>query len=130
MIQGYWTINMEERRRFTRFVFSSPAILMTASGDYNCELLDLSLKGALITLPSGYVPLQSEVANLKLHLSNTDIHISMEVEVRHIKADHLGLNCHQIDLESITHLKRLIELNVGNDELINNAIEQSGFKKA
>lgn len=119
---------MEERRRFTRILFSNPATLMTASGDYNCQVLDLSLKGALITLPVGYVPLQGEAANLKFHLPDSDVLISMEVEVRHVENEYLGLHCNQIDLESVTHLKRLIELNVGDDAILHREIEQLAFK--
>ena len=121
---------MEERRRFTRILFSNPATLMTASGDYNCQVLDLSLKGALITLPLGYVPLQGEAANLKFHLPDSDVLISMEVEVRHVESEYLGLHCNQIDLESVTHLKRLIELNVGDDAVLHREIEQLAFKNA
>ena len=38
--------------------------------------------------------------------------------VSHIKANHIGLKCHYIDIDSITHLKRLIELNLADDELL------------
>jgi hypothetical protein len=121
---------MDERRRFTRILFSNPATLMTASGDYNCRVLDLSLKGALITLPVSYVPLQGEAANLKFHLPDSDVLISMEVEVRHVEADYLGLHCGQIDLESVTHLKRLIELNIGDNTVLNREIEQLAYIRA
>ncbi|NOU49540.1 PilZ domain-containing protein [Pseudoalteromonas sp. JBTF-M23] len=115
---------MEERRQFTRVLFSTPALLMTASGDYNCQLLDLSLKGALVTLPKGYVPLKDELASIKVMLPDSDITISMEVEVRHIEHDHLGLHCSQIDLDSVTHLKRLIELNIGDDKVLHRELVQ------
>ncbi|RJE78176.1 PilZ domain-containing protein [Pseudoalteromonas citrea] len=120
---------MEERRRFTRVLFSNQATLMTASGDYTCKVLDLSLNGALITLPVGYIPLKNEPASLKFNLPDSEIAISMEVEIGHIEEAHLGLHCCQIDIESVTHLKRLIELNVGNDDILHRELEQLIWEK-
>lgn len=120
---------MEQRRRFTRVLFSNLATLMTASGDYTCKVLDLSLNGALITLPVGYIPLKDESASLKFNLPDSEIAISMEVEIGHIEEAHLGLHCCQIDIESVTHLKRLIELNVGNDDILHRELEQLIWKK-
>ncbi|MBE0387026.1 hypothetical protein PLUTE_a2068 [Pseudoalteromonas luteoviolacea DSM 6061] len=47
----------------------------------------------------------------------------MEVEIRHIEEAHLGLHCAQIDLDSVTHLKRLIELNIGDDDILHRELE-------
>lgn len=115
---------MEDRRRFTRVIFSNNAKLMTASGDYKCELLDLSLNGALVSLPHGYIPMKNEPASLSFKLSDSEITITMQVEVRHVEEIHLGLHCTQIDLESVTHLKRLIELNLGDDTILYRELEQ------
>ncbi|MFC0119019.1 PilZ domain-containing protein [Pseudoalteromonas xiamenensis] len=115
---------MEERRRFTRVMFSNPAKLMTAGGDYQCKLFDLSLNGALVSLPNGYIPMKDEPASLLFKLGDSDVAISMQVEVRHIEALYLGLHCTQIDLESVTHLKRLIELNLGDDDILYRELEQ------
>lgn len=115
---------MEERRRFTRVLFSTKAKLMTASGDYRCDLLDLSLNGALVSLPTGYIAMKDEPASLSFALPDSDVVIQMQVEVRHIENAHLGLHCTQIDLESVTHLKRLIELNLGNDLILYRELEQ------
>ena len=35
-----------------------------------------------------------------------------------LKDHHLGLFCHHIDIDSITHLRRLIELNLGDETLL------------
>jgi hypothetical protein len=42
----------------------------------------------------------------------------MEVEPTHVNADRVGLKCHNIDIDSVTHLKRMIELNVGNADML------------
>ncbi|ATD05591.1 MULTISPECIES: PilZ domain-containing protein [Pseudoalteromonas] len=115
---------MKERRRFSRVIFSNEAQFMASSGDFSCEILDLSLNGALLTLPDGYVPLKNDPASLNFYLPGSDIQITMEVEVRHVEEGHLGVHCRQIDLDSVTHLKRLIELNLGDDDILHRELEQ------
>ncbi|MEI5639220.1 MULTISPECIES: PilZ domain-containing protein [unclassified Pseudoalteromonas] len=115
---------MKERRRFSRVTFTNEARFMASSGDFTCEILDLSLNGALVTLPDGYVPLKNDPASLTFYLPDSDIKITMEVEVRHVELGHLGLHCRQIDLESVSHLKRLIELNLGDDDILHRELEQ------
>jgi hypothetical protein len=38
----------------------------------------------------------------------------MAGELAHVEAGHAGVLCRSIDLESITHLRRLIEVNLGD----------------
>ena len=38
----------------------------------------------------------------------------MAGELAHVEGDHAGVLCRSIDLESITHLRRLIEVNLGD----------------
>jgi len=40
------------------------------------------------------------------------------VELKHVEGDHLGFKCQYIDLDSVTHLKRLVELNLGDPEML------------
>lgn len=42
----------------------------------------------------------------------------MTVSLAHEKGRQLGFYCEEIDLDSITHLRRLIELNLGSSELL------------
>lgn len=37
--------------------------------------------------------------------------------------DYLRMNIHHIDIDSASHLKRLVELNVGTDELLHRELE-------
>ena len=40
-----------ERRHYVRVQFDAPAVLTLATAAFNVQVLDLSLKGTLITLP-------------------------------------------------------------------------------
>jgi len=42
----------------------------------------------------------------------------MTASVAHIDPTRIGFICEHIDLDSITHLKRLVELNLGDEELL------------
>ena len=43
-----------------------------------------------------------------------DIVIAMAGELAHVEGAHAGVLCRSIDIESITHLRRLIEVNLGD----------------
>lgn len=79
---------------------------------------DLSLKGALLRLPAGAVVPPGSPCLLKVRLSDLDISIAMAGEVTHVEGDHAGVLCRSIDIESITHLRRLIEMNLGDASLL------------
>ena len=42
--------------------------------------------------------------------------------VVHIDSQHIGLRCDSIDLDSITHLRRLVELNSGDPSMLEREI--------
>ena len=51
-------------------------------------------------------------------LPDSDIELKMEAAIVHKTPEHLGLKCTHIDVDSITHLRRIIELNIGDAELL------------
>ena len=107
-----------EKRRFTRIPFNATAHLASSDGSWFSKLVEVSLKGALITAPKDWQAELGEHFLLEIRLDNSDVVISMEVAVAHIDADHIGLNCINIGLESISHLRRLIDFNLGNEEML------------
>ncbi len=107
-----------ERRKFTRIPFHVTAHLVNASGSWHTPLLDLSLKGALIERPRSWSAGTGDHFLIELDLGDHDTIIRMEAEVAHVEADHVGLHCLHIGLDSITHLRRLIELNLGDEALL------------
>tara|TARA_R110002111_G_scaffold40203_7_gene75368 strand:+ start:733 stop:1110 length:378 start_codon:yes stop_codon:yes gene_type:complete len=112
--------NPDEQRQFSRIPFDATAQIHDLAGQYHakCTVIDLSLKGILITKPKGWQGHLTEQLSIALMLSQTPIIIKMTASVAHIDADRIGLLCEHIDLESLSHLKRLIELNLGDDALL------------
>jgi len=108
----------QERRHFARVAFDAPAQLTTTEDRLPVKLLDISLKGALLQLPRPGAVATGIPCLLKVELDGEDSRITMAAEVAHVDGDHAGLLCRSIDIESITHLRRLIEVNLGEASLL------------
>ncbi len=110
------------RRQFTRIPFEAEASLFLASGEHKVKVVDLSLKGALIQpQDSLYVTVGSNGV-LKVRLDKAATGIRMEVTVVHHQGQRYGLACREIDIDSVTHLRRLVALNLGDEALLEREI--------
>jgi hypothetical protein len=107
-----------ERRHFVRVGFDAPALLTTASDAFSVHVMDLSLKGALLRVPAQADLEAGMLCQLTIPLAETGNHIAMSTEVAHVEGLHTGLLCRSIDLDSVTHLRRLIELQLGDPALL------------
>jgi hypothetical protein len=107
----------QNRRQFWRAVFQSPVRLVTDAGAVEARLEDISLKGALFEMPVGWRGRIGEPCHIKLHLAEGVI-IAMWGKVAHLEGRFTGMRCETIDLESITHLRRLVELNSGDPSML------------
>lgn len=102
-----------EKRPFSRIQFHAPAVIRQGDQQWDSEVLDISLKGVLLALPDTVVLDTERAIDLEIRL-NEEIEIDMQCRIAHRENDHLGLACQKIDLESIQHLRRLMELNLGD----------------
>jgi hypothetical protein len=103
------------RRQFTRINFQSPGLLILSDGTHQVEVLDLSLKGALIRPEKSLFAQIGSNAVLHVGLNASKVDIRMGVTIVHHQAGCYGLACREIDLDSVTHLRRLVELNAGDE---------------
>ena len=101
-----------------RVQFDAPAVLTLATAAFNVQVLDLSLKGALITLPENAQVPAGMPCQLDVPLAETEDCISMTAGIAHVDGNRAGLLCRSIDLDSVTHLRRLIELQLGDPALL------------
>lgn len=109
----------EERRRFHRALFNADAELHCGNRSIPCRIIDLSLQGCLLSIgePCDAPRENDGICTLKLMLSQQTI-IEMVLSISHIQGDRWGLQCRSIDIDSISNLRRLIELNLGNSDLL------------
>lgn len=115
-----------EKRHYSRVPFNSAVTLINPSTQRQGKLIDISLKGALLERPQGFEGNIGDQYTLELPLGNGDIVISMKVIVARIDHHHIGFYCKNIDFDSIVHLKRLMELNLGDAELVNRELSALG----
>ncbi len=113
-------MTFEEHRHFTRIPFDAEAVLIDPADGrrFDARLVDICLKGALTTRPEGWLTEAGHPWLLELHLAGDEVVLNMEVTVAHIEADQVGFRCEQMDLDTATHLHRLVELNLGDPKIL------------
>ena len=103
------------QRSFSRVPFVTPVRLIGPHGSTAVQLLNISLKGALVSRPAGWVVEPGTLLALELSLAGNE-HIRANVKVAHSEPESVGLFWAHIDLDSMTHLRRLVQLNLGDAE--------------
>ena len=104
-----------DRRRFRRIAFDARTTIAQDSWNWPVQLVDLSLKGLLVQRPEDWRGNRAEPFEVDIRL-DPEAHIKMQVKQAHDDHGQLGFVCEHIDLESISHLRRLIELNLGDED--------------
>ncbi len=114
-----------ERRRFHRFPVAGTVRLYSGTAMWTTELLDLSLRGVLVSRPDDWSGDPHSRFRLDLRIEG-GLMIGMGVELMRIEDGALGFNCTRIDLDSFLRLKRLVELNLGSTEILNRELSALG----
>jgi len=121
---------MENRRKFSRILFSINAILEVEQRSYPVTIHDISLNGALVTMPNGACSLKNKLGLLYFDLVNGESIVEMHIAVVHEVNDQtglqceVGLQCNGINIDSVTHLRRLVELNLGDESQLHKELSQ------
>lgn len=109
----------DERRHFHRITLDHPGVLRGPAGECAVTVHDISLHGACLRLAPGASPPMAPDQEAELELPLTGgVVIRMQVALRHREAQTLGCACRHIDIDSISELRRLVELNLGDPELL------------
>lgn len=111
-----------DKRQFSRFANDSSIILNKAERQWQSSLLDISLKGVLITKPENWDDNNDGDFKLSIHINNSEFEINMDAHLVHTENNHIGFQCDNIDLDSITNLRRLVELNLADETLLEREI--------
>lgn len=104
-----------ERRRFSRVDFNAEVKLKQGEDTHSAQLIDISLNGVLLKTPEDYHIRADIPATIHIQLAD-DTAINMQVMLVHSSSELLGFHCESIDMESIIHLRRIIELNINDAE--------------
>jgi hypothetical protein len=105
-------------RRFSRITFHRPAVLDLKVARAECEVLDVSLKGALVQVGPQLRLKAGDACVLIIQLDVGDAQIRMDGEVAHVHAGRAGIKVDEMDLDSMSHLRRLVEVNLGDEDVL------------
>jgi PilZ domain len=92
---------------------------------WSTRLIDISLNGALVERPAGWTGQSGKAQRLELRVASGLI-ISVGAAVAHVSDKAIGYHFERMDLDSFTRLKRLIELNLGDPEMLNRELAALG----
>ena len=105
-------------RKYARIPFAAQVLLHVQGEVLSVHLLDIALKGALVQT-NQLLPLQlHEKCRLDLPLADDGEGVTMSGRIVHLDRQHVGIACDNMDLTSLTRLRRLIALNTGDVALI------------
>ena len=108
---------MNDQRRFTRIDSDLTAQVEFSDNSYWGRVLDLSLKGVLVNLPENSLPLEA-ICEIKIPLHSNGVVMSFHSTLVHRKENNFGFRFENGDLQSVVHLRRLLELNVDDPQKI------------
>jgi PilZ domain len=109
----------QSQRHFSRIPFRAGVMLHLHDRTIHVQLLDIAFKGALVHTETPQVLALQEKCRLVLPLADGDTSIEMEGRIAHLEGQNVGIECKEIDISSLSELRRLIELNTGDSELMN-----------
>ncbi|UMM02592.1 PilZ domain-containing protein [Vibrio campbellii] len=114
---------MTERRRFSRIIYQVPALIEQGDLAMQATIQDLSLHGLLLKVEDAK-PLDSLLpVEVGFSFIQSEQMMQLSAGIVSIADNEIRLKISNIDIESISQLKRFIELNVGNNELLNRELE-------
>lgn len=106
-----------EQRQFSRIDFQTKTFLLHQNQRLEVQLFDISLKGALIVIEQVVELQKGDQVFLQMKLGAYDF-LNVTADLVHIQENNFGFKFTSIDLDSLSHLRRLLEINSGDAELI------------
>ncbi len=115
-----------EQRHFTRIPFNASATIVSSRTDRKttAELIDISFKGVLISKPDDWQGTKGEHYTVNLQLAGHAVEINLEVINIHEENNHIGFKTEHMDIDTATHLRRLVELNLGDESLLERELSE------
>ncbi len=114
---------MDEKRYFTRINFKAHSQIEFDNNTYEGDLLDISLRGALLSFKDPVPLKKKDCCTLIIHLHSSDIKLIFEAELTHIHENNMGFKFLGEDVGTMTHLRNLLSLNVGDYDKITDELD-------
>ncbi len=109
---------MQNRRKFSRIKFVTDVQIEFNNKIFPGELLDISLNGALFCSKSHISIKEGNCCKLRFALHPSEINLVFYAELVHLHQNKLGFKFLSEDIDTMSHLRRLLELNIGDHDKI------------
>jgi len=107
-----------ERRKFSRISFEGICQIESENASCEANLLDISLKGALVRTNQKIFIADGETCHIKIVFPSSDIELYFKAEKKHTFKDRIGFRFSETDVDTFTHLRKIIEFNLGDPERV------------
>ena len=114
---------MKERRNYQRIPFATKAEINSNSNKFHGKLINISLQGALVHGIEEISLKKGTRCELLIHLLDSDITLRFEADIIYSQKNKFGFKFRSEDVETVRHLRRLLELNIGSSEEMEREIE-------
>jgi hypothetical protein len=105
-----------KHRRFRRIPFEAEVMLKVQDQTFTGELLDVAMKGAMVGIEKKFSLKLGGQCSLSITLPGSPIQLDFEAELIHVEGHHYGFKFISENLATLTHLRKIIELNTGDVE--------------
>lgn len=105
-------------RHYARIPFARQVQLHLPGQSISVQLVDIALKGALVQTEAVQALALHGKCRLELPLADDGEGLVMAGQIVHLNGPYIGIECQDIDVTSLTRLRRLIELNTGDADLM------------
>lgn len=117
------TTSETDRRRFTRISFDAATEVKQGEDIWQATLIDISFNGMLLSSDSP-IPLENGAAvEITVHLLGNDVIINTPATLAHTEESKYGFAIENLDLDSLTQIRRLVELNLGDEALLERELD-------
>ncbi len=122
----------QDRRRFHRFPFDAECVLSLDDDiPLRCQLLDLSINGALIELDAPVEESALGKGNLRLalhgHIQRDQVDLSMLCKAVRLEGRQLACRFVAVDTTSFAHLQGLVADNLGDVLMLDRELTQLDY---
>lgn len=114
----------QDRRLYSRIEFDGRCTINFNQVIHQAHLVDICLTGSLIQATEQIDISSGQKANISIDLLAAETSIDISAVLVKREADLLHFKLQNIDLESTVHLRRLLELNLGDASLIERELHQ------
>ena len=112
--------NTQEHRRFRRISFVDTVQVVSdningfEASNWEAQCIDISMMGMLLEVPTGFPKIIGTPFDVQLVLAE-DVIIEMPCKLVHVEGTKVGFRREMMSIDSLTSLRRLLELNFADN---------------